>query len=217
MENVFLPWTNFKTMAISKNLSIQYTETQVRYYVFAIDDPIKYECELWKDTSAVEGIDVTQNNTDLAEFEASFKAEANKPVTPKTSDRLPKFLSAVSVDDVSLYVTGSVALINGSNDVIDSDFDGEIQLQGMMVAVQGANWGDTVDVEVGYIDAQQNWVPLKKFGESVPMKDTADWQEYHYKNNAVSKIPDSLKIRFKYHQANVLTTKKVVLHYIAHK
>jgi len=220
MEKLYLTWVDLRDRSISKNFPLQYKELQYRYDIFFVEDNVYYHTEIWKDTTKVEGIDVAQNDLDKTDFESNYKSEANAPVVPKTSDRLPKILSAVTSDNISLYVTGKTKTVTGSNDdvnnIVDSEFVDEIQLQGMLIAVKDAVEGDTVDVEVGYHDGT-NWVIVKAFGKAVPMKDIVGWQEYRYVNNAVSKINPLLTIRTRLNQADINTTKKLLVHYITHK
>lgn len=213
-------YSDIKSTVIAKNLSLQYNETNKNYRVFAVDGTILYQTEVWKAGHEPDGLDEAQNALDRADFEATYKNVSNKPVVPRTIEGIPKILQAVSPDDVSLFITGKQKAVTGTNvaanNTIDSAFTEEIQLQGMMIAVKDADDGDTIDVEVGY-DPGTGWVSLKKFGEAVPMKGMAGWQEYNYKNNAVSKIPSNLKIRTRLNQANTATTKRVLVHYIVHK
>ena len=215
--SIYFNWVNFKSITAAKNLGMQYVEDTKRYEIFAFDDDIKYETEIWKDTTVVEGLDVTQNNTDKTDFETNFKTTANQPITPKTVDRLPKVLTAVSPDDVSLYVSGREAEITGTTNYVEASFPVEIQLQGVDVYVKGADWGDNMHFDVGYTDGGGNWVSIKRFGETVYAMDDVGWNQYFYKNNAVSKIPSTLKLRLIYNQANTITIKKVIVNFITHK
>jgi hypothetical protein len=119
------------------------------------------------------------------------------------------------VRNASLYVTGKKENITGSTDYIDWAIPVELFLQGIRVMVKGGEWGDTIDVEVGYY--APSWTVVKKFGDVVPMRDDSGWQEYVYLNDAVSRLPNTLTIKVKYNQTDTGTTKKMVVHFICHK
>jgi len=75
-------WTDLKTLANIKDFPIQYDETTNCYFVFILENGTMYFSEIWKNTNAIEGIDVTQNNTDKTDFEDNYKTDANKSINP---------------------------------------------------------------------------------------------------------------------------------------
>lgn len=78
---VMQSWTSFKAIVASKALPVQYDDDGVHYNIFAIDDPIVYLVTLQKGTvPSGGGFDQTQNDANKADFEASWKANANKPL-----------------------------------------------------------------------------------------------------------------------------------------
>jgi hypothetical protein len=205
MKTINLNYLSFLTMANAKGLQIQYAESTDRYDLFVLEPNLSWETCILKDSEEAQ------------DFEINYKSLANQPITPKSSDGLPKILSAVAIDNVSMYISGKYIEISGEINYIDSDFQDTIYLQGLNVFVKNADWGDTITVQVGYIHPINGWVSLKAFGESVPMMDSSEWKEYHYINNAISKIPSTIKIRFIYNQTNVNTVKKVIAHYVTHR
>lgn len=81
MNRIYKSWTNLKTLLGSpKNLSLQYHEYTYYYHVFTAEVGTEYFNEIWKDTSQVKGIDVTQNNIDKTDFEDNYKSTANQPI-----------------------------------------------------------------------------------------------------------------------------------------
>jgi len=96
--NIYKSWAEFKNLIISKNLLMQYHEYDYHYIIFASEtSTLEYYTEIWKDTSKVEGIDITQNNLDLSDWENNYKTDANK--------------SAISTDGkMQVNVSGSVSL-----------------------------------------------------------------------------------------------------------
>ena len=86
MNNIYKSWDELKTIISQRQLKLQYEESEIKYKLFAVDSSITFAVELWKDTSAVKGINVTQNNIDLQDFEDNFKTNANLPISPVDTD-----------------------------------------------------------------------------------------------------------------------------------
>lgn len=75
-------WTNFKTISMAKNLSIQYDTDTFTYTVWGYESPEVYICTIWRGTVPQPMLDATgytqvQNDADLADFEANYIATAN--------------------------------------------------------------------------------------------------------------------------------------------
>lgn len=83
---IWKTWAEIKTLLSQRKLRLQYNENKNRYYIFAVDAHIVYFTELWKDISAIKGIDIDQNNSDILDFETNYKASANSPITPLSDD-----------------------------------------------------------------------------------------------------------------------------------
>jgi hypothetical protein len=86
-------WTVFKSSAITgKSLLVQYQDDGSIYTIFAIDLSIAYTCIIWKGTVPDgvinSGYSQAQNDTDKADFENNYKAQANKTLTPKSQVNL---------------------------------------------------------------------------------------------------------------------------------
>ena len=86
-------WISFKTIAITvKNLPIQYDDDGNVYTIFAFDGGIiAYLTTIWKGTlpgSIVSGgYSQGQNDSDKADFENNYKANANARISDSTSQR----------------------------------------------------------------------------------------------------------------------------------
>jgi hypothetical protein len=99
---VILRWPDFKPLALAKALRIQYVEYDDGYTVFAHDGDVVYTCDLIKLASSATypfanytpDYDRTQNDTDVAEFEASYKSGGNSLV--RAVDGLVDFVSGYS-------------------------------------------------------------------------------------------------------------------------
>ena len=115
----------------------------------------------------------------------------------------------------SLNITGASETITGSTDFVDKGWSENVWLGGLVVMVKGADWGDTIDVEVGYY--APSWTVVKKFGDTVPMMEETGWQTHRYENESFSEIPTTVKVKVKYNQVDTGTTKKLVVHHVLQK
>jgi hypothetical protein len=88
---VSYPWTTFKSMALSKVLSIQYDDDGTVYTIFAYDYPVVYVTNIWHGSVPYAvisgGYSQTQNDSDKLDFETNFKQYANMPI------KLPSFIN----------------------------------------------------------------------------------------------------------------------------
>jgi hypothetical protein len=85
-------WTAFKSIAVSKSLSMQYDEDAFIYFIYAYDGTSPtyvHSCTIYKGT-VPDGVLVSysqgQNDSDKTDFETNFKANANYVNLPTTSD-----------------------------------------------------------------------------------------------------------------------------------
>lgn len=84
-------WTELKAICATKTAPLQYTELAGTYVLFTVDDSIVYRCGLMTAATLGEGRfseDYTreQNDADVADFEASYKAVANQSLRARTKD-----------------------------------------------------------------------------------------------------------------------------------
>lgn len=99
---VSLRWPDFKPAVTAKALRMQYVETDDSYTIFALDDSLTYQCLLVKLAASptypfsnyTPDYLQAQNDTDVAEFEASYKTAANSLI--KSVEGLISFVSGYS-------------------------------------------------------------------------------------------------------------------------
>lgn len=80
-------WTALKSVASSRRLPIQFDEDEDSYEIFLIDNPVVWLSRVYK--GAVPGAlqstySQAQNDADLSDFENNYKANANKPLNPRS-------------------------------------------------------------------------------------------------------------------------------------
>lgn len=105
---VTLRWPDFKTTLLAKGLRLQYLRTEEDYTIFAMDNSITYTCRLiqlaYSGTYPFQNFspdyNQAQNDSGVAEFEASFKNSGNTLVT--------------SVNSVASFVSGYNSTSNGT-------------------------------------------------------------------------------------------------------
>lgn len=109
---LFKSWAQIKLLKTNKNLQLQYHEEEKKYLIYLLDGIFILYTEIWKDTSTVEGINVSQNNIDLAEFEASYKTLCNKSLRPQTEDGKEIVRSESRPLGYTTYFTGKGDIAN---------------------------------------------------------------------------------------------------------
>ncbi len=73
MLTLYESWTTIKNLVNTNNLQLQFIESDDLYKVFTTHNQNLYVVELWKNTDIIKGIDITQNNLDITDFETNFK------------------------------------------------------------------------------------------------------------------------------------------------
>jgi hypothetical protein len=87
MRKINLSYADFKAMTARKKLQWQYTETDCRYNIFAIDKAIEYQTEVFKDGYEPDGMDAQDNTANRGDFETNFEINANSRLEEaKTKD-----------------------------------------------------------------------------------------------------------------------------------
>lgn len=66
-------WTTIKDIVNTNNLQLQFVESTDLYKIFVTHNQNLHIVELWKNTDNIKGIDITQNNLDITDFETNFK------------------------------------------------------------------------------------------------------------------------------------------------
>lgn len=78
-------WTAWKTVCSKKSLRFQYEDQGNRYFIWGYDGPEVHICSIFKTDVPQPFIDIgisqAQNDTDKADFESSYKATGNAPLT----------------------------------------------------------------------------------------------------------------------------------------
>ena len=126
-------WTDFKTLVASKGLLHQFVEDDNSVTPFAIDGNVAYKTFLVKAPESdvfpfTADYDKAANDADLADFEASFRASANRTLDPRASDgrltvrdstanRMANFkLRAIS------FITASTTGLHNVSPITDADY-----------------------------------------------------------------------------------------------
>ncbi len=73
MLTLYESWITIKDIVNTNNLQLQFIENNDLYKIFVTYNQNLYVVELWKNTDNIKGIDVTQNNLDIIDFETNFK------------------------------------------------------------------------------------------------------------------------------------------------
>jgi hypothetical protein len=75
--NIKINWTEFKGLSTSKNVSMQYVESEADYNLFLIDGTFEATCKIFK---------TDPKNAEQTDFEDNFKANSNKPLVPRDAN-----------------------------------------------------------------------------------------------------------------------------------
>jgi len=168
-------WSNFKDVVMTnKNLLLQYVDEDKWYEIFAIDGQLEYKTRLVKSNyiSKFTGINVSQAQSDISDFETNYKDNANEALEKRTTDGLPRVAKSTYTDDPSLYLKGGKINISpGSTGKIDFQFAFDIKLVGAIGFWKDADVGDYIEFSVGYY-AGEDWVEVSKYGNTLYIMDT---------------------------------------------
>lgn len=159
MKIVDLDYSQFKSMITSKGLLLQYKETESQYELFAVELNISWESTLLK------------GSDDATDFETNYKATSNLPLEYRSVDGLPKYASAMFVDNLSYWVDGaggSLTIASGQTGYSKTHFAFGFNLNGVDVHWEGANLGDYINFEVGVYNSndtssESNFIQLFQF------------------------------------------------------
>ena len=77
MLTLYESWTTIKDLVNINNLQLQFVESGDLYKIFVTFDQNLHVVELWKNTNVIKGIDVTQNNLNIIDFETNFKDDSD--------------------------------------------------------------------------------------------------------------------------------------------
>jgi len=76
MPTLYDTWTSIKTIAQENDVTVRYLESVDLYKVYILHAQNMHIVELWKNTDKIKGIDITQNDIDVVDFETNFKSDA---------------------------------------------------------------------------------------------------------------------------------------------
>jgi hypothetical protein len=153
-------WNTFKELVSAKGLLIQYTQVSNYYDIYAPESPFLWHVVLVQD-----------GGTDQTDFETNYKSSANQPLEYRSVDGLPKFASAMFVDNLSYWVDGSNGILtvaSGQTGYVRTNFSTNFSLNGVDIHWAGANLGDYVNFEVGVYNnndtsSENNFIQLAQF------------------------------------------------------
>jgi hypothetical protein len=226
-------YSSFKTLVSSKGLLPQFLDAGDHYHLFATEDTISWQCDLYKEgvafdttasasgfpftissiidannlavystTGLTAGDTISQTNelgtftttitivtdathlavddtsgfiaasADQIDFETNYKQTFNQPLEYRSVDGLPKFASAMFVDNLGYWVDGSngiATILPGQTGYLITTFKTDFQLNGIDVHWAGANLGDYINFDIGVYtnndtSTQDNYVMLAQFG-----------------------------------------------------
>jgi hypothetical protein len=101
-------WTYYKSIIISKNISVQYLEESSVYSIFSFDGQLVYSCIIYKGDVPY-GVSLTysqaQNDADKSDFENNYKNNANKCLDLKDSENRSIVVSEPRIGSEVIYAT----------------------------------------------------------------------------------------------------------------
>ena len=187
---IYESWTTLKTLASSRHLNLQFKEYSEKYLIFVLDDVIEYETEIWKNTDAICGININQNNIDKIDFENNYKVKINKSVEPRSEDG-KEILRAESrpLGHTTVFVGQADAIGIGDGKVLAWDFSNDNDLiftpsgSGLKRKRLEFKFIDFIYIKEGCIYYHNT---LK--GSSIDMYVVCPQNNYYYDNNSLPKL-----------------------------
>lgn len=141
-------WDLFKNLISSKSLLLQYEEIDNYYSLFAPEA----QMFLWH-------INITKETDEALDFEINFLSNSNKPLEYRSVDGLPKYASAMFVDNLSYWVDGSngnLTVASGQTGYLKTHFSIPFKLNGVDIHWENSNFGDYINFEVGIYNNNDN-------------------------------------------------------------
>lgn len=177
-------WAEFKTFVDARSLIIQFRENSEFYFLKSADNWFGLECNLHK----------TDDASDVAVFEASYKTAGNKQIVNINSPFASKVYGAKKL--YKRVHGGNQACSNGSNDILYTITYPWVKVTG--VEIVGGEIGDTVsfyilDKAVSPIYGVANAV-LNQFGYDVNV--AKDF--YPYKSEFDADAYENLQLKMSY-------------------
>lgn len=101
-------WTVLKNLVYNKNMVLQYVDDGYTYTLFALDSVVIYIATLHKGGVPYgSGLDQTDNDSDVTDFETYYKATANQSITPRATDGRVNLLPNIFPTNTQVCFTGS--------------------------------------------------------------------------------------------------------------
>lgn len=173
-------WSIFKQYLAARRASLQMEEFNDRYLVWFYDGPEVFVCDIWKgavpeDILTEFGIDQTQADIDLAEFEAGVKPFANQAIDKLDESQRPVTVPEPRVGDETIYTTHNfcdkVTWFSDSIRVVDKTLTSS---NGFKWESGDLYWVDMISGRVqdddGLVDEQKILNPGDPHGYSVIIK-----------------------------------------------
>lgn len=85
MNEIYVPYSQLKTLQASKNLPWQYTDYPDRYVVFLVDGQVAYKTILFKANAVLAGGMPAGMDADRTDFETNIMPTANDPIQGPTT------------------------------------------------------------------------------------------------------------------------------------
>lgn len=135
-------WTIFKSLVVTKELSMQYTELGKRYDIYAAEGLFLWHCMIEK---------ISPASNDQTDFENNYKSNCNqKVISPIIVSGFRRFDSAA--DDLYRESIRNSITSNQTNN-FDKKFTFNVYLYGGIYEIEGTpNEGDYFEMEVIDID-----------------------------------------------------------------
>lgn len=153
-------WSDFKALVTAKGLLIQYTQVDNYYSIYAPESPFLWHISLIQD-----------GGSDQIDFETNYKSTANAPLEYRSVDGLPKYASAMFVDNLSYWVdgtNGNLSISAGQSGYLRTNFSVPFKLNGVDIHWENANFGDCINFEIGMYNnndtsSENNFISLSQF------------------------------------------------------
>lgn len=135
-------WSSFKSLIANKELSMQYTELEKRYDIYASEGHFMWHCMIEK---------VSPASSDQTDFENNYKSNANAKIyEPTIINGFRKYSS--DADDLYRESIKNTVTANQTNN-FDKKFTFDVYIYGGVYEVVGTpNDGDYLDIQVIDID-----------------------------------------------------------------
>ena len=161
MAEFNLSYSEFKAIALKKRSFWQHIERSTTYEVFVIDGPIKYATLIYKDPEHTAGIDVVAEAANLADYEANYLADSNRPLDISPTGAQTQFYG------------GTISLTAGqTGGYCEWSFDTDTYISKVLPMPIDAQKGDSLTFEVWAKAGVVGPDPVKvgQYGYDIPVR-----------------------------------------------